>query len=163
MAFLPLGFAFELKTPLGIAESKSRIRECKQPWYDPHDGPRGFVLGRFICLWNSMVDRQGPMLVGWIHDDGTGCRIAGRSGSDINGMLYLCLVGALFPVIAVGLFREGKMGFSGAILLALSAAALILLLWSASRERRAGLVLADFLELTLGSNARHEFRRSPRP
>ena len=69
----------------------------------------------------------------------------------------------LFPVIAVGLYRDDKMGLSGAIILALSAAALILLLWSASRERRAGLVLADFLELTLGSNARHEFRRSPSP
>lgn len=161
MAFRPLGFAFELRTPLGLAESKSRIRECKQHWYDPSDGPRGFVLGRFVCLWNSMVDSQGPMLIGWIHDDGMGCRIAGRSGSDINGMLYLSLVGVLLPVIAVGLFRAGRMGLSGAIMLVLCAAALILVLWSASRERRAGLALADFLELTLGSNARHEFGRPP--
>ena len=161
MAFRPLGFGFELKTPLGLAESKSRIRECKQTWYDPSDGPRGFVLGRFICLWNSIVDSHGPMLIGWIHDDGMGCRIAGRSGSDINGMLYLGLVGALLPVIAVGLFRDGRMGLSGAIMLALSAAALILLLWNGSRERRAGLALADFLELALGSNARHEFHRPP--
>jgi hypothetical protein len=158
MAFRPFGFGFELSTPLNLAECKRRVRECKQPWLTPSDGPRGFVLGRFICLWNSLVDRQGPMLVGWIHDEGMGCRIAGRSGSDINGMLYLGLVAALLPVIATGLFREGKMGLSGAIMLTLCAVALILLLWNASRERRAGLALADFLELTLGSDARHEFR-----
>ena len=44
MAFRPFGFGFELKTPLGFAESKSRIRECKLPWYDPSDGPRGLSL-----------------------------------------------------------------------------------------------------------------------
>lgn len=158
MAFHPLGFGFELKTPLNLAECKSRIRECKQHWYDPSEGPRGFILGRFICLWNSLVDRQGPMLIGWIHDDGMGCRVSGRSGSDINGMLYLGFIGALLPFIALGLFRDGRMGLSGAIMLALCAAALIILLWKASRERRAGLALTDFLELSLGSSTRHEFR-----
>ncbi len=158
MAFRPLGFGFELKTPLDLAECKSRIRECKQHWYDPSEGPRGFLLGRFICLWNSLVDRQGPMLIGWIHDDGMGCRVSGRSGSDINGMLYLGFIGALLPFIALGLFRDGQIGLSGAIMLALCAAALIILLRNASRERRAGLALTDFLELSLGSSTRHEFR-----
>lgn len=158
MAFRPFGFAFELRTPLGLAESKRRIREGKQPWHDPPDGPRGFILGRFIWLWNSMVDSQGPMLIGWIHHDGIGCRITGRSGSDINGMLYLSLVGVLLPVIAAGLFHDGRLDLSAAIMLTLCAVALILLLWSASRERRAGLELVDFIATTLGNNARHEFR-----
>ncbi|KGB52131.1 hypothetical protein FG91_03765 [Sphingopyxis sp. LC81] len=158
MAFRPFGFAFELRTPLDLAESKRRIRQCKQPWYDPSDGPRGFIVGRFICLWSSVVQSQGPMLIGRIRDDGMGCRIAGRSGSDINGMLYLALTGVLLAVVAAGLYRDGQMGPSAAMMLALCAVALILLLWSASRERRAGLVLVDFVELTLGSDARHEFR-----
>ena len=159
MAFRPFGFAFEIRTPLDPTECKHRIRQCKQVWYDPDNGPRGFILGRFIWLWNSMVQGDGPMLVGWIHNDGTGCRIVGRSGSDINGILYLSCLALLFPITAVGLYRKDQLPMFMGIALGLSAVALIWLMWQASRERGAGLILTDFIDTAVGSTARHEFRR----
>lgn len=158
MAFRPFGFAFEIWTPLDPIESKRRIRQCKQVWYDPNNGARGFILGRFICLWNSLYQSDGPMLIGWIYDDGTGCRISGRSGSDINGTLLLGIVGLFLPIVAAGLVRDGQMSLSGGVVLGLTAVALILLMWNASRERSAGLILTDFIDTALGSDARHEFR-----
>lgn len=158
MAFRPFGFTFELRTPLDLIECKRRIRQCKQVWYDPDNGPRGFILGRFIWLWNSAYQSDGPMLIGWIRDDRTGCRISGRSGSDINGMLYLSFFAAFLPVIAYGLFRQGQMNPAGALVLGLCAICLFLLLLSASRDRDAGLPLVHFVELAVGSDARHEFR-----
>lgn len=158
MAFRPFGFSFDLRTPLDVRESKRRIRDCKQVWYDPSDGPRGFVLGRLICLWNSAFDRQGPIMIGWLSDDATGCRISGRSGSDINGILYLTLVVLTLPVIAFGLSQQSHMDLWAGSLIGLCAVSLILLMWDASRNRDAGLVLVRFVELAIGSEARHEFR-----
>ena len=157
MAFRPFGFAFEIGTPLNSIECKRRIRQCKQAWYNPNNGPRGFILGRFICLWNSLYQSDGPMLIGWIHDDGIGCRISGRSGSDINGALLWGLAGVFLPIIVYGLSRDGQMNLAGGGMLGLTAIALVLLLWNSSRERGAGLTLTDFVGTTLGTKAQNEF------
>lgn len=158
MTFQPFGFAFDMRSPLDLDESKRRIRECKTHWYDPNEGPRGFIAGRFICLWNGLLQRHGPMLIGWLSEDPTGCRVTGRSGSDINGMLYLSLIASLLMIAGIGLFRQGEMSPPAALTLGLCAICIFLLLWSASRDRRAGVGLVGFVELAVGSRAQHEFR-----
>ena len=158
MRFRPLGFAFEVRTALDLAESKRRVRQCKYGVFHPDDGPRGFILGRFICLWNSLIDSQGPMLIGWMLKDGSGCRIKGQSGSDLNGILSLVFAGIMLSVVAVMAFRNGLGGTSFYVMLALCTVALVLLLIAASNERREGLPLVQFLQTAAGGDGRHEFR-----
>ncbi|MBL9068339.1 MAG: hypothetical protein JNN10_18820 [Sphingopyxis sp.] len=158
MALRPFGFGFELKTPLGLAESKSRIRECKRHWYDPSEGPRGFILGRFICLWNSLINSQGPMMIGWLFKDGSGCRIKGQSGSDLNGTFLFVFAGIMLPIVAVMAFRNGQGGTSFYVMVAMCMVALVFLLIAASNDRRDGLTLVHFLQTAIGGDARHEFR-----
>ena len=97
------------------------------------------------------------MLIGWLREEKEGCRIAGRAGSDINGMLYLCLIAALLLISGVGLFHQGQMNLPAGIVFSLCAIGIFLLLVSASRDRDSGLALVNFLELSVGSRAQHEF------
>lgn len=158
MRFRPFGFAFEVRTALDLAESKRRVRECKYGVLYPDSGPRGFIFGRFICLWNSLIDSQGPMLIGWMVNDGSGCRIRGQSGSDLNGILSLAFVGITIPIIAVMALLDRKGGISLYVMLGLCMVALVVLLIAASKDRREGLPLVQFLQTATGGAGRHEFR-----
>lgn len=158
MRFRPFGFAFEVRTALDLAESKRRVRQCKYGVLHPDDGPRGFILGRFICLWNSLIDRQGPMLIGWMLEDGSGCRIKGQSGSDLNGILSLVIVGIIISIVAVMAVRNGHGNTSFYVMMTLSMVGLAILLIAASNERREGLPLVQFLQMATGGDERHEFR-----
>jgi len=156
--FRPFGFAFEVRTTLDLAESKRRIRQCKHGIVHPDDGPRGFILGRFICLWNSLINSQGPMLVGWMHKDGSGCRIKGQSGSDLNGTLLFVFAGIMISVVAVMAARNGHGSTSFYVMMTLSMVGIAILLIAASNERREGLPLVQFLQTATGGDGQHEFR-----
>lgn len=157
MAFRPFGFAFAMKTPLDLVESKRRIRECKLVWYSPDNGPRGFILRRFICLWNSLFQSNGPMLIGWMRQDHAGCSISGRAGSDLNGILFLTLCGLMMPILAFLAFQDGIRDLSFFVVVILTVFAFGLLLLLASNDRREAVPLVDFLELATGGGARHEY------
>lgn len=102
MRFEPFGYSFEVKSPSQPSEVKAAIRSRKKGWFDPKNGPRGWILGPFICLWFSAFDRYGPMLLGRISRADLGSRITGRAGSDLNGLL-LCFV--LLTVMAFLLYQ----------------------------------------------------------
>jgi hypothetical protein len=161
VSFRPFGFAFDVRTALDLAESKRRVRECKYGVLHPDDGPRGFIVGRFICLWNSLIDRQGPMLIGWMLEDGSGCRIKGQSGSDLNGILSLVFAGAMLPIIAAMALLDGKGSTSLYVMLGLCMMAFVVLLVVASNDRRNGLPLVQFLQTVTGGESFAD-RVSPR-
>lgn len=157
MSFRPFGFSFELRTPLDLTEVRRRVRDCKRSIVDPSDGPRGLVLGRLVWLWNSAWYSQGPMLVGWMSHDRQGCRLSGRSGSDLNGMLGITAAALFMPVVAFLDYRDGGSSPWLYVIVALTVLAAIILLVAGSNDRREGLPLVTFLETAIGTGGRHEF------
>lgn len=100
MPFQPFGFPFDLDSPLSPAEVKEGVRRKAKTWFEKRNGARGWVVGPFICLWWSAFDPRGPMIVGRISPSGAGSRIAGRAGSDLNGVAYVTV---LIPTIMVSM------------------------------------------------------------
>lgn len=109
MAFQPFGYPFDISSRLSPADLRRSIRSRSRDWFDTKDGARGWVVGPVVCLWFSALDRHGPMLLGWISPNTWGTRIAGRAGSDLNGLLLLA---ALTPFVVFCLFMLASTGGS---------------------------------------------------
>lgn len=86
--FEPFGFRFEIKTTMPLAAARAAIRARKKPWLEVKGGARGWIVGRFICLWMSAFDVRGPMLLAWMSTDGSSTIVRGRAGSDLNGLFW---------------------------------------------------------------------------
>lgn len=92
MTFQPFGYRFNLETILAIAEAKAILRAKKKGWFSQGNGARGWIIGPLLCLWWDPLNRQGPMMIGWMSDNGFGTNIRGRAGSDLNGVAMFCLI-----------------------------------------------------------------------
>ncbi len=147
MAFQPFGFPFRIDSPLQLSDLKAAIRARKRPIFDMPDGPRGWIVGPLICLWFSLYDRHGPMLLGWMSRNHSGTRVVGRAGSDLNGLL---LVIALTPVLAFIIFGMATSGDYPVGRVVIVAALYILIcgavLWSKHMFRRDAEPLVRFLQ-----------------
>jgi hypothetical protein len=96
MAFQPFGYRFDLA-----------IRAKRKGWFASKTGARGWMIGPLLCLWWDPYDKQGPMLIGWLSEDGFGTRIIGRAGSDLNGMLLFVVI---YPFLAWIFFQMARNG-----------------------------------------------------
>jgi len=155
MAFEPFGYSFEVHSNFSLEEAKAAIRKKKQSWFDSISGPRGWVIGPFLCLWMSAFDRTGPMLIGTLRSDDRGSRIRGCAGSDLNGMAYLALMGAILLFAAIQMVRQDdpaieKLGLYFGLPIA---GILALMLWWAHKDRTQAEPLVHFLEQALGRAA----------
>lgn len=150
MGFQPFGYSFETITSLPLAEAKAAIRSKKTGIFDAKNGARGWIVGPFICLWSSAFDRFGPMLFGLISANGSGTRVHGRAGSDLNGVLMATLLIPLLAWLAFKMISEGQ-----ATDRQLLVAALVILVcgplifWSAHKERKNAEPLVWFLRKAL--------------
>ena len=97
MAFQPFGYRFEVTSILSPEEVKAAIRSRKKHWFEVKSGARGWIVGPFVCLWLSAFNNLGPSLIGRISRDNLETRISGRAGSDLGGLVQVCL---LVPVMA---------------------------------------------------------------
>ncbi len=151
MPFQPFGYRFDIKSPVSRDTLKGNIRARKKGWFHPKTGARGWVVGPIICLWFSAFDRYGPMLVGVLSDDGLACRIKGRAGSDLNGVLMFV---ALMPFLIWLVYMSASDGDPAAGRLALIVAIFILLspliLWLAHSDRKDAEPLVRFLRDVAG-------------
>lgn len=155
MAFEPFGYPFEIRSNLTPEEAKASIRRKKQSWFDSISGPRGWIIGPFLCLWMSAFDRTGPMLIGLLQRDDRGSRVRGRAGSDLNGIAYLAFMGAILLFAAIQMIRQGdlaveKLGLYFGLPIA---GILALVLWWAHKDRTQAEPLVHFLNQTLGRPA----------
>lgn len=107
MAFQPLGYRFDIRTKLALPATRRAIRQRWKGWFAPVNGPRGWMIGPFVCLWLSAFDRYGPLLVGVMSNDGAETKISGRAGSDLNGVLLALF---LLPVVVLCVFLAVKAG-----------------------------------------------------
>jgi hypothetical protein len=143
--FQPFGYWFEVQSPCSPSAVKAAIRARKKTWLDPKKGARGWIVGPFICLWFSALDRYGPMLFAKISPADVGTRVAGRAGSDLNGLaLYTLLLPVfaviIYQVVSTGEWTSGQVGlFGGLILLS------PLIYWSSHKGRREAEPLVRFI------------------
>ena len=146
MAFKPIRDRFELTTLLSAESVKNAIRSRKKGWFAAEGLPRGWIVGPFLCLWQSAFDRHGPMLFARIASDGFQTRIVGRAGSDLNGTaLFLFLV----PVMAWLTWKMVETGQGNAkiyvIMGVVFGLGLPLTLWLNSKDRQEAVPLVDFI------------------
>lgn len=145
-AFQPFGYAFEVRSRLPPAQAKAVLRSRLKDWFDTKPGARGWIVGPFMCLWFSALDRTGPMLLATVGRDDLGTRVAGRAGSDLNGVavfvaLMPLLAFALYQMVAAGDYTLGAVIVGGGLIL-LSP----LILWLGHVERRRAEPLVRFVQ-----------------
>lgn len=150
MPFQPLGYRFEIRSPMPADQAKAAIRAKKKRWMEVKNGARGWIAGPFICLWSSAFDRNGPMLFGLITEDGMATRVRGRAGSDLNGVLMLLLFVPVMILVILGMSVSEPMPVATLILCgALLVFGIPLTLWIAHKDRRGAAPLVRFLENSL--------------
>lgn len=150
MGFQPFGYSFETTTSLPLAKAKAAIRSKKTGIFDAKNGARGWIVGPFICLWFSAFDRFGPMLFGLISANGSGTRVHGRAGSDLNGVLLFTLLIPLTTWLVFKMVSEGQAPDRQLLVIAL--VFLVggpLIFWSAHKERKNAEPLVWFLRKAL--------------
>jgi hypothetical protein len=146
MAFQPFGYHFEVRSTKSPSDVKEVLRSRKEGWFDAQRGPRGWILGPFICLWLTASAKDGPMLIGMISRDYRETRISGRAGSNPIGAALIVL---FIPIISFFLVRTGPAGgyTPQATILWLAAAvgSGLVMLWFRHKRRREAEPLVAFL------------------
>lgn len=149
MAFQPFGYRFEVSSTMPPERAKAALRSGMKRWFEPKNGPRGWIAGPFLCLWLSAFDQHGPMVFARISNDNFGTRVSGRAGSDLNGMLALVFCGALLIFALFLMARDdssiGQMVYVGPIALVIFPLAL----WFAHKDRRRAEPLIRFVRTRL--------------
>jgi hypothetical protein len=136
MRFQPLGYRFDIESPLRPEDAKAAIRKGLVNWFDPSNQARGWVVGPFLCLWRSAFDRYGPMVFARISDSGSGTRVSGRAGSDLNGVAVMLV---LTPLLAFALFKvaeQGDLGTGAIVWLGLVLALFPFIIFMSHKDRR---------------------------
>ena len=151
MAFQPFGYRFEVKAPLSPPEVKAAIRSRTKKLFDPDNGARGWIAGPFICLWLEPLNQRGPMLLGTISRADRGTRIAGRAGSDLNGVAVLAV---MLPLMTYIFFQIVVAGDARSVAsFGLSLLLFPLFFWLSHKARREAEPLVSFLRNVLTNRA----------
>jgi hypothetical protein len=149
MAFEPFGYRFSVISAKRPEEAKRALRTGMKGWFETSNGPRGWIIGPVLCLWQSAFDRQGPMVLGLISSDNFGTRVQGRAGSDLNGVMWSAIV---FPVLGVLLYKtlsENAVSATGAIVMAIVLLLSPTIFWFAHKDRRHAEPLVNFVRRAL--------------
>ena len=155
MAFQPFGYPFDIRSPLSSDDLREAIRARTVAWFDTTNGARGWVVGPLVCLWFSAFDRRGPMLLGWISRETWGTRIAGRAGSDLNGLLLLVALTPfmVFIVLTMASTDDGRLPERAALVGGIFAVIWVMVLWSKHAFRREAEPLVRFLRDAAGPSS----------
>lgn len=129
MPLQPFGPAFEIDSPMSPAQVKARIRGAAKGWFERKTGARGWIIGSVVCLWWTAVDPRGPMLLGRISPSGAGSRIAGRAGSDLNGVAYATVITVVVLLGMLVRAAPGSEDFGAALTNVGLVAALLIPIW----------------------------------
>ena len=151
MRLRPLGERFAVESPLPVQEAKQRLRSGFVGWFQPHDAPRGWILGSYLCVWNTALNSQGPMILARVREDRSGTRISGYAGFDLNGLIFPIL---LLVAIAVIMVASWWGGANPPFLLLLGFAAfLAFVIWTRSFFHRDADPLLRFIERRVATGA----------
>jgi hypothetical protein len=149
VAFQPFGYNFEIRSPMPRAKVKDAICARKKRWFDPKDGPRGWIVGPFICLWMSAFDRYGPMLFGRVSGDEFATRISGRAGSNLNGIAGLSLLLPLMFFATYMAVRENQWSTQQVVIVGIVGLLCLSAFWMSHKDRKHAEPLVRFLQQTI--------------
>lgn len=151
MAFEPLGYRFEVRSTETPAAVKARLRGKMTSWFNPQLRARGWIVGPFLCLWQSAINQYGPMVLARIRPDGDGTIITGRAGSDLNGTVWCMLVFliALFAMVMAVIDEKASTG-AAFIVVVIIILFMSPIMWFSHIERKDAEALVSFVQHTLG-------------
>lgn len=137
MAFKPFGDRFEVTTLMTIQAAKAVIRSRKSGWLSAEGEPRGWIIGPFLCLWQSAFDQHGPMLIAYLNNDGFRTTIVGRAGADLNGTALFVLLTPLMAWVTWKMYETGQGNTKVYVMMGVVfGLGLPLILWLNSKDRR---------------------------
>ena len=150
MAFQPFGYRFSVVSTTPPAEVKARLRAGLKGWFEPKSGPRGWIVGPVVCLWQSAFNKQGPMLLGLISADSLGTRVHGRAGSDLNGVIWSAVLFPLLGVLFYEVAAEDAVPMTATVFFAIVLLLSPTIFWFAHKDRRQAEPLVNFVRRSLG-------------
>lgn len=145
MPFQPFGYPFDIVSPMPTSGVKAAIRAQKSGWFEAKNGPRGWIVGPFLCLWNSVFDRTGPMVLARIVSEGHATRIHGRAGSDLNGLVALAFLTPVIAFVLYEAFQGQSLSAHLVLLIVFFAVGIPLTFWMANSDKREADPLIRFL------------------
>ena len=152
MSFKPLGYHFEINSHLSPQELRRQLRENKNRWFQAKDGPRGWIVGPFMCLWSSALDRYGPMVLARISPNNFGTKISGRAGADLNGTLLFILITPFMAWLTWKMHDSGQGSFRLFLVVGvIFGLGLPLTLWVNSSDRSHADPLVNFIRKVAGA------------
>ena len=129
-----MAVGFVIRSATNVAETRQRVRALLRPWFDPKQGPRGFVLGRLVCIWSGLSLYHTFELVALIRRDGWGARISGIT-TLMQAALALLLVPAVAAIWAAVGMVTGELYAMGAVpILLVSILTVVLAAWLLRRN-----------------------------
>lgn len=151
--FQPIGYRFQVVSLLDEAMTKTKIRQKKVGWFTAKNGARGWIVGPYMCLWWSGIDRHGPMILARIKLEGAGCIISGRAGADLNGTLAFVALTPLMAWLTYMMARASQGSITSYVTIAIVfGLGLPLTLWINSKDRREADPLVNFIRRTVKSS-----------
>ena len=142
---------------MSVAAAKSAIRTKKKAWFEPKNGPRGWVIGPAVCLWFSAFNQHGAMVIAILKSDGFGAHMVGRAGADLNGMAFFLLLTPLIVWLTWQMHLHGQGTTQAYIAIGLVLGlGLPFTLWMNSKDRRDADPLVSFLRRVTTQGTRPE-------
>lgn len=167
MAIQPFGYRFDIVSRMPPAEVKAALRSGMKAWFETKDGPRGWIVGPFLCLWRSAFDQYGPMLFGCISYDNLGTRLRGRAGSDLNGVVMFALLTIAMGFLCFKLLSAGpEAAVLGVYLVCIFVVGGALVFWMAHKDRHEAEPLVEFVRCSLDESrppSKRQFRARSGP
>ncbi|MEO6113546.1 MAG: hypothetical protein ABIP07_03750 [Sphingomicrobium sp.] len=146
MVFQPFGYRFNIRSPMRREDTRAAIQARLKNWFDPMEGARGWMIGPFLCLWSSVFNRNGPMVLARIVENGFSTRIRGRAGSDLNGTIWLMILTLLMAFVLAQEVSSGQASPEQLLLYGgLFAVGIPLVLWICHSDRHEADHLVRFL------------------
>jgi len=147
-----LGYGFEIASQHPPDEAKRRLKAAMLPWFAAKTGPRGWIVGPYLCLWRSAFDKYGPMVFARIRADGFGSKVSGRAGSDLNGTFWFMLLTPIMAWVVYMAHREGQFSVHMFVTVGIVfGLGLPLTLWFNHVERKSADPLVRFIERSVGA------------
>jgi hypothetical protein len=127
----PFGYSVEIRSALSPEEAKAALRTKMTGWFDMKSGPRGWIVGPWLCIWLDAFDQAGPMMLARITGDGAGSHIRGRAASNFKGVMIAGILAPAAIAIPAIYLSTGGAQYAWMLLPAFACLAIsLLILWS---------------------------------
>ncbi|HEY1125165.1 MAG TPA: hypothetical protein VGE65_06000 [Sphingobium sp.] len=148
-----LGRSFEVRSTLSAEDAKAALRKQKRGWFELKTGPRGWILGPFLCLQLSAMGQQGPVVLARITDDGFGSRTYGKVGPDLAVLSALAITPGLIAFAIYGFASKSENLAAALVAVGVFLLFILAIFWLRSRAPEDAEPLVRFIRRALETPA----------